>query len=206
MKHRILLTAVLLTAALLLTACGRQPSAPPQNDPTTTTAATPVGSQNTTVSLYVTTSPNAVLITASDAEGIALTHANVSLDNVRDLHTVLEIDDGVAYYDITFRESATAYDYDIHAESGAILEADIDFGEGGSAAPAPAVSAEQAKAAALTHAGLAADAVSRLEVEYDSNERKPHYDVSFQNGNYEYDYEIDAQTGDVISFEKGRDD
>ncbi len=208
-KHRILLTVALLIGATLLTACGGQSNTPPaqNNNPTTTTADTPVNTSNTTASPYVTTSPNAVLLTASDAEGIALTHAGVSLDSVRDVHTEFEVDDGVAYYEVSFRESATAYDYDIHAESGAILDVDIEYDKNDApSSEQPTITDEQAKAAALSHAGLDADAVTQLRVEYDGDERTPHYDVSFRNGNYEYDYEIDAQTGDVISYDKDRDD
>ena len=57
-------------------------------------------------------------------------------------------------------------------------------------------------ALALSHAGFTAQEVSFLRVEPELYDRVPHYDVEFQEGDWEYEYEIHAQTGAVISFEK----
>ena len=71
-----------------------------------------------------------------------------------------------------------------------------------SAAPAPALTAEEAQAIALEHAGFTADQVRFLRTEPELRDRVPHYDVEFQEGRWEYDYEIHAQTGEILSFDR----
>lgn len=203
-------SVLMLSFMLLLTACG---GAVPNNGTNTganTGSTLAPNAMHTTFSPYITTSPNAVLLSEDDAIVIALTHAGLaSADTVSNLRTEFEVDDGVAYYEVSFRESMTAYDYDIHAESGAILSVDIDYDDAradDTAAKDAAITAEQAQNIALGHAKLDEAAVTGLRSEYDADDGRAHYDVSFYNGNYEYDYEIDAQTGDVISYDKDRED
>ena len=72
-------------------------------------------------------------------------------------------------------------------------------------APAPAaqrLTVEEAEALALAHAGFAADQVTHLRSEYEIDDGVPHYDVEFRVDRREYDYEIHAETGAVLSFEK----
>lgn len=61
-------------------------------------------------------------------------------------------------------------------------------------------------AAALAHAGLAQGDVTALDAELDNDDPVIHYDVDFKSGGMEYDYEIDAATGDVITFSSEVDD
>lgn len=74
------------------------------------------------------------------------------------------------------------------------------------AAPAPSDTAkltkEQAQAIALEHAGFTADQVSYLRTEYEIDDGIPQYEVSFHQGRWEYDYEIDANTGDILSYDR----
>ena len=67
------------------------------------------------------------------------------------------------------------------------------------------VTAEQAEQAALTHAGVtSAEAkFKRTELDFDDGVYK--YEVDFYVGITEYEYEIDAKTGNVISFDKDID-
>lgn len=65
---------------------------------------------------------------------------------------------------------------------------------------------EAAKKAALDHAGFAAGDVTELKAELDTDDATIHYDVEFKNGGQEYDYDIDATTGAVITFHSEVDD
>ena len=69
-------------------------------------------------------------------------------------------------------------------------------------ASAAAISPEEAQEIALKHAGFTADQVTRLHTEYDIGHGAPHYDVEFDEGRFEYDYEIHADTGEILQFEK----
>lgn len=69
-------------------------------------------------------------------------------------------------------------------------------------ATTPALSAEEAQSIALEHAGFTADQVTALRTEYELDRGTYRYDVEFRHGNWEYDYEIHADTGEILSFTK----
>ena len=65
---------------------------------------------------------------------------------------------------------------------------------------------EKAKAIALNHAGLAESQVKGLRADYDGDGRVPEWEVEFYADGMEYDYEIHAETGEIRSWDKERDD
>ena len=67
--------------------------------------------------------------------------------------------------------------------------------------PQPLTEAE-VMAIVLAHAGFAQDEVRSLRVERELRDRTPHFDVEFEAGRWEYEYEIHAQTGAVLSFDR----
>ena len=73
-----------------------------------------------------------------------------------------------------------------------------------SAAEGTLLTREDAEKAALTHAGFTTDQVTRLHTEPEFDDRVPHYDVEFWQGGLEYEYEIHAYTGQVLTHEKER--
>lgn len=64
------------------------------------------------------------------------------------------------------------------------------------------ISADRAKEIALADAGVAEKDIREFEIELDSDKGVLHYDIEFKYQNYEYDYEIDAQTGDICERNK----
>lgn len=73
------------------------------------------------------------------------------------------------------------------------------------AAPAY-IGEDAAKNAALNHAGFAAGDVSELKAELDTDDGTVHYDVEFKQGGKEYDYDINATTGEIMKAESKVDD
>lgn len=71
--------------------------------------------------------------------------------------------------------------------------------------PAPAaqnasqISADEAKQIALNDAGLIAADVTELKAELDTDDAVVHYDVDFKSGGNEYDYDIDANNGAILT-------
>ncbi|MCD8067196.1 MAG: PepSY domain-containing protein [Oscillospiraceae bacterium] len=64
------------------------------------------------------------------------------------------------------------------------------------------ITVEEAKAAALAHAGLTAGEVTFTKQKLDYEHGHSVYDIEFYTADYaEYDYEIDAATGEVLSFD-----
>jgi uncharacterized membrane protein YkoI len=63
------------------------------------------------------------------------------------------------------------------------------------------ITEEKAKEIAFTHAAVTQDNVSLLRVNFDFDDWKAVYEVDFYSGNMEYDYDIDAITGDILGYD-----
>ena len=68
------------------------------------------------------------------------------------------------------------------------------------------LTAEEALTIALNHAGLTRDQIRRLERERDWDHGRPEWDIEFVSGNYEYSYEIHAETGVILEWDRERED
>lgn len=69
-----------------------------------------------------------------------------------------------------------------------------------------AITAQKAKEIALAHAGISAGDAVFNKAELDSDDGTQKYEVEFKVGNTEYEYEIDAQSGKIIKWEKDIED
>lgn len=59
----------------------------------------------------------------------------------------------------------------------------------------------EAKTVALEHAEVTESEVTYVNVKLDYDDGRTVYDIEFYTGNTEYDYEIDAYTGDILSYD-----
>jgi uncharacterized membrane protein YkoI len=67
------------------------------------------------------------------------------------------------------------------------------------------ITANDACEAALKHAGLDKSQVTDIDIDLDRDNGKLIYEVDFNSGNTEYDYDINAETGEVISADKSKE-
>ncbi len=63
------------------------------------------------------------------------------------------------------------------------------------------ISADEAKSIALKHAGFKEDEVTTLHCKHENDDGISKYEVDFTKGNKEYDYDINAETGEIISYD-----
>lgn len=151
----------------------------------------------------------------NEAKRIAAEHAGVDLALARFERVELEHDDGVVKYEVEFRYGRTEYEYDIEAFSGRILSFEHDTDDDTTAPPlspddgegiyGPSVSfigADKAKKIALEHSGVDASRAIFEHVEFDVDDGVAMYEVEFYAGYTEYDYEIDAISGKVLSVDR----
>ena len=61
------------------------------------------------------------------------------------------------------------------------------------------ISIEDAKQIALAHAKIAQSGVTFIKAKLDTEDGRQVYDIEFYSGNTEYDYEIDAISGEIVS-------
>ena len=149
-------------------------------------------------------------ISAENAKETALKHAGVSKDQVTFVKSTPDYDDGKKVYEVEFyTKDFVEYDYEINAETGDIISFDTDA-EGFSpvANPNPqntttsdnTVSETDAKAIALEKVPGATDAdIREFKLEYDDGIKK--YEGKIYYNSMEYEFEINAETGEIISWE-----
>lgn len=162
------------------------------------------------------TAENPGSITIAEAKTVVLENAGLSEENVRFVRMQLESENGASRYDIEFISENVEYDYTVDAVTGAILSMTCEMGSYDIEAVPPEIvqpadvpsgaeqqyiGSEAAKQAALGHCGLEETDVRfvHAHLEYDHGRWK--YDVEFHGDSVEYDYDIDALTGDVLSFD-----
>lgn len=67
---------------------------------------------------------------------------------------------------------------------------------------APNITIDQAKEIALKHSNLTSDEVSFIKAEKDMDDGIVKYDIEFYYNNREYNYEINANNGSIMSYEQ----
>ena len=162
------------------------------------------------------------------AKAVALEAAGVAEDDAVFSTAGLDKRNGMDYYAVDFTAGGQSYEYDIDAVTGVVIDSSSGGGaaetpaagddDGTASAPAAAspspsagqttggqaaaVTEEQARETALSHAGFTADQVTFVRSELDRDDGRLMYDVEFYTSDYkEYDYEIDAATGEILSYD-----
>lgn len=139
----------------------------------------------------------------------AFEDAGVSQEDVTGLQTKVDWEDGVQVYEIEFRCNGTEYDYEISAADGAILKHEQKTDSRGDRAPTQSAAPQNptfigdaaAKEAALAHAGVSAGEIREYECELDRDGGLYRYEIKFEVGRTDYEYEIDAVTGMILKAE-----
>lgn len=149
----------------------------------------------------------------------ALNDAGVSEADTTRLKVSEDMDDGRKVYEIGFDVAEKEYDYEIQASDGAILSSDVETNEGYTAAQGStqsqqnadnagtgtsdaAVSLEEATRIALDKVPGATEQDIRINLDYDDGRQKYEGDIIYEQ--MEYDFEIDANTGEVIEWSEER--
>ncbi|MBR3975635.1 MAG: PepSY domain-containing protein [Clostridia bacterium] len=68
------------------------------------------------------------------------------------------------------------------------------------------ITKQKAKEIALSHAGVKEADIRDYEIEIDREAGKTVYEISFDSGNFEYEYELNAISGKILQSERERID
>ncbi len=172
------------------------------------------------------TAQTAEYIGIEAAKETALKSAGLTEDQADFSTAGLDSRDGTFFYQVNFEAEGMEYDYAIDAVTGVVIEensvAADDAASGAVQASGAAqaseaaqtsaaaqnasdsgmIGEEKAKEIALNHAGLTEDQTQRLWVKRDYDDGRSIYEVEFYGeGRDEYDYEIDAVTGEIVTFD-----
>lgn len=169
-----------------------------------------------------TTDPNKVVLDASnvitedEAKKVALEHAGIKESDVTNLKIKLDTEDGIKEYEVEFFSGNTEFDYDINAISGEIIsfdndveddfddDAEDDFDDvmndnNNAADSSNLITEDEAKEVAFKDAGIEEADAKSLRIKLDTDDGVKEYEVEFYTADKEYDYEINASTGKILS-------
>ena len=143
-------------------------------------------------------------ITADRAKEIALSHAGLTAGQVTFARANLDWENGRQVYEVEFYTSDyKEYDYEIDASTGAVLSYDYDAEyysrpTNPGTSTGTAISEARAREIAVSQVSGATDANVR-RVELDRDDGRMQYEVKIVYNNMEYDFDIDASTGTILS-------
>lgn len=155
-------------------------------------------------------------ISLEAAKSKALADAGLAADAVTYTKARLDMDDGVAVYEIDFYTATQKYEYEIHAVTGAVLDRSVETIEVAAPKPQPGdadtqnpngyIGVEQAKAIAVGKAGLSVSDVTFKKAKLDIDDGVAVYEIEFFYNGMEYECEIHAVSGEILEFDSERDD
>lgn len=189
----------------LFTGCGTVPQTPSGVTEPSGNARTDVGQESSSY------------ITVAEAKAAVLENAGLLEEDVRFVRFYLDSADGNSKYDIEFISEKAEYDYLVNAVTGEILFMNYEAGDYNIESVAPEntppadtqseagsqyIGVEAAKQIALAHAGVSEADAQYLKAELDYDDECAEYEVEWHVGQMEYSCDVDAYTGEILSFEK----
>lgn len=144
-------------------------------------------------------------ISLDEAKSIALKDAGVSNSNAKFTSAHKDYDDGTVCYEIEFVTDSYKYEYEIDL-NGNIISMDKDPVKNSKTTTAAKASAkyigvDEAKSIALKSSGVSADSAVFTKAKLEKEDGIYVYEIEFQNGGLEYEYEINASSGKIIKSE-----
>lgn len=142
-------------------------------------------------------------ISPEAAVKVVLDQLGVTESDISQLVVKPETDDGKPVYDISFIYDELTYDYTVDAQTGQLVEKEVDAT---AVMPDGLLSGEDAKALVFEDFsrvyGVGEADVTNLTVEQSSEEGRMSYEISFAYNAVAFSYDIDAETGEIIAFEE----
>ena len=147
-----------------------------------------------------------VSMSEEEARSIALQRVGKNQDEVTFTRVRIDRENGVTVYDVYFYDNEKEYELSIDVNTKEVISYKEDYltGTGNNTTTANYIGADRAKEIVLNHAGLSSSDVRFSKVELDVDYHIATYELEFYYNYYEYDYEIDAVTGEILKYERGR--
>ena len=155
------------------------------------------------------------------AESIAKDYLGEDISDIGKISVEMDYENGRMIYEVEFYTSDGEHEFEIDAVTGEIIDYDYDrYNHGnnkeGRAPVIPKnedkmtgsqkfIGIDTAKNIALGHAKLAETDIRGLEVELDREDGIIIYEVEFKYKGLEYEYEINATTGEIMDWEIEKD-
>ena len=214
MKRRVLILCSISIFLLAgLTGCDQLPALPTEVVSENTDVSAPEeGSVNdpeseVAITHEITiTAQTGSFISESEATEIAIKDAGIQKSDITGLRVRLKVDDGVNQYEVDFYVGNKEYDYKINAIDKSILSKttniDDDFRQDKiSENSDPIISKDEAIKIAM--AQVKGSLPSDVRIHLENEDGKIIYEGSIVYNETEYDFEINALTGNILEWQEG---
>ena len=162
-------------------------------------------------------------ISKDDVKDIIAANMNANVNDLYFEDIDFDFDKGVYEVEVYYHNDAYEYKVDARTstEGGSIIYTDFKYFTNGitddnnsnnsnnsstngstNNATTASIPLDEAKNIALTHANLTEDTVSLLRTEQEYDDGVLVYEIDFTHGDFEYDYKINANTGEVVSYDR----
>ncbi len=154
-------------------------------------------------------------IASEEAIDVVLDDINIKEHDVKDLDVELDYKYGKDVYEINFNYQNYEYEYYVDAKDGSIvksfkekdddviLDIETDSKEethrDETTSTTKYITREDALTKAFNHAKISQSKAYDIDIELDYKFGKEVYEIDFNYQNYEYQYYIDALTGDIVN-------
>lgn len=204
-KKNLLLSTVTVIGILAAVGCG---SPAPSSSEDTTAQSTVAPNYETSEQTSVPASSGTTSgtgVTEEQAKATALADAGVNEADVTRIRVRKDRDDGRNIYEVEFYVEREEYDYDIDADSGQIVSKDFDIDDdfhnnSGSATSqnSDVISEDQAIQIVLERVEGASASDVWIKLDYDDG--RTYYEGEIYYNNTEYEFEMDAYTGEILEW------
>lgn len=143
-------------------------------------------------------------ISLETAKEAALRSAGLSETEVTFTKTKLDREDGILIYEIKFYSAEAEYEYEINAVNSKVVSMETKsyrIDSGSSDNSDKYIGVDQAKSIAVEHAEISGDDAVFSKAKLENDDGRTIYEIEFYCGKIEYEYEIDAVSGNIIKYD-----
>lgn len=162
-------------------------------------------------------------ISQEEAVNRGCADAGIAAADITRLEVEFDSEDGIMVYEVEFETGTAKYEYDLNARTGEILKSEKKEkniqktgqeqkeNTAGTAETSSDnsntsyIGESAALTAALNHAGVTEAALTEKKVKLDKDDGRMIYEIEFKADRIEYEYKIDAVSGEIVKAEKEAD-
>ena len=141
-------------------------------------------------------------IGAENAKNFAFADAGVDPVTAENVRAKFDFEKGTFVYEVEFIAGGVEYEYLIKASDGSVIKKETEVRETESVPETEPIGIHAAREKALADANLSGDEVTFTKAETDMDDGVLVYEIEFCSADYEYEYEIDAFSGKILSRSK----
>ena len=204
MKQKWILTGAAFSLAAVLTGCS---NIPVLNQLQSSQAQTQTDSMGETKEQATPAQTGAPVIDdltgevdEAKAKEIALAHAGVPEKEADITKLKLDYEDGRQVYEIEWYANGAKYDYEVEVATGEVIKSGYETKNSPDTGSGVTTDEETAKQTALARvSGATEKDIYEWKLDYDDN--RPEYEGKIIYGDMEYEFTIDANTGEILEWD-----